>query len=251
MKKLLAFVLAAMMMASLAVSAMALTYDPCDPSLNPDTGGGPWPGCPGSGGGNQGGSGSGGNQGGSGGNQGSGGGTSTDDDKVLAPTDNIANEEESLEALAAGETVEVKLYNDTAALAPGTMDLLGSGKGKIIATIGKMTVTIPGGFGKTNEAGRVYYPLDFIDNPAQAASLAAPVKGEAAKTEVVKAGGDMAMPTSVTITLKTRLTGTVNIYYCSDDTGKYTLLASPVAKDGSITFATRQLGHLVLTTGTI
>ena len=77
---------------------------------------------------------------------------------------------------------------------------------------------------------------------------AAPVKGEAAKTEVVKAGGDMAMPTSVTITLKTRLTGTVNVYYCSDDTGKYTLLASPVAKDGSITFATRQLGHLVLTT---
>ena len=45
--------------------------------------------------------------------------------------------------------------------------------------------------------------------------------------------------------------GRPHFYYCSDDTGKYTLLASPAAKDGKITFATKQMGTMVLTTGTI
>ena len=83
------------------------------------------------------------------------------------------------------------------------------------------------------------------------ADLAAAVKGEKAKTEVVKAGGDMVMPTTVTVTLKTKLTGTVNVYYYNDTTRRYTLLASPAAKDGKITFATKQMGTMVLTTGTI
>ena len=34
-------------------------------------------------------------------------------------------------------------------------------------------------------------------------------------------------------------------------TRRYTLLASPAAKDGKITFATKQMGTMVLTTGTI
>ena len=114
-----------------------------------------------------------------------------------------------------------------------------------------MTVSIPGGFGKVNEPGRIYYPVDFSDSLATAADLAAAVKGEKAKTEVVKAGGDMVMPTTVTVTLKTKLTGTVNVYYYNPETRRYTLLASPVAKDGTITFATKQMGTMVLTTGTI
>ena len=93
--------------------------------------------------------------------------------------------------------------------------------------------------------------MDFSDNLANAADLAAPVKGDGAKTEVVKAGGDMVMPTTVTVTLKTKLTGTVNVYYYNPETRRYTLLASPTAKDGKITFATKQMGTMVLTTGTI
>ena len=68
---------------------------------------------------------------------------------------------------------------------------------------------------------------------------------------MVKAGGDMVMPTTVTVTLKTKLTGTVNVYYYNPETRKFTKLATTAAKDGKVTFATKQMGHLVLTTGTI
>ncbi len=240
MKKWLALILAVALMAALSVPAMA-AYDPCDPSLNPDTGGSNI-GCPGTGGGTTTPPTTPGGSGGTGsGTPGTAGG-SEDDDKRLAPTDNIANEEETLEALSAGETVEVKLYNDTAALAPDTMDLLGSSKGTLVAKVGKMTVTLPGGFGKVSEPGRVYYPLDFIDNAPLAGDLAAAVKGEKAKTEVFKAGGEMVLPGTATVTIKTRLEGMVKVYRYSEETGRYALLASPEAKDGSVTFATKALG---------
>ena len=54
-----------------------------------------------------------------------------------------------------------------------------------------------------------------------------------------------------TVTIKTKLDGKVNVYYWNDETKKATLIASPTAADGRVTFATKQLGHLILTTGTI
>ena len=61
----------------------------------------------------------------------------------------------------------------------------------------------------------------------------------------------MVMPTTVTVTLKTKLTGTVHVYHYNEETRRYTLIASPVAQDGKITFATKQMGVMVLTTGSI
>lgn len=178
-------------------------------------------------------------------------GNNSHDNSEPSPTENAANNDKTLDKLAAGESAEAKLTSGSAALSTDTMDTLGSHSGKLTVTVDKMTVAIPGGFGKVNEPGRIYYPMDFSDNLANAGDLAAAVKGDKAKTEVVKAGGDMVMPTTVTVTLKTKLTGTVNVYYYNPETRRYTLLASPVAKEGKVTFATKQMGHLVLTTGTI
>lgn len=157
---------------------------------------------------------------------------------------------------AGGATVPaipVKLTTGSANLYVGTADLIGSGKVGLLANVnnGAMTVLLPGGFGKVNEAGRVYYPLDFESNSRFAAEMLSAVQGENAKSEAVKAGGWMTMPATVTVSLKTRLEGKVNVYLYNPETGKYTLLASPTAKDGRITFGTRQMGYMVLTTGRI
>lgn len=182
---------------------------------------------------------------------GGGSGGSGDDKDEPAPTENAANDDKTLDTLTAGGSAEVKLTSGSAALSTDTMDTLGGHGGTLTVTVDKMTVAIPGGFGKVTEPGRIYYPLDFSASPANAADAAAAVKGTNAKTEVVKAGGDMVMPTTVTVTLKTRLTGTVRVYYYNPETRRYTLIASPTAQDGKITFATRQMGYLVLTTGTV
>jgi hypothetical protein len=157
---------------------------------------------------------------------------------------------------AGGATVPaipVKLTTGSANLYVGTADLIGSGKVGLLANVnnGAMTVLLPGGFGKVSEAGRVYYPLDFESNPRFADDMLSAVQGEGAKSEAVKAGGWMTMPATVTVSLKTRLEGKVNVYLYNPETGKYTLLASPTAKDGRITFGTRQMGYMVLTTGRI
>ena len=157
---------------------------------------------------------------------------------------------------AGGATVPaipVKLTTGSANLYVGTADLIGSGKVGLLANVnnGAMTVLLPGGFGKVSEAGRVYYPLDFESSPRYAAEMLSAVQGENAKSEAVKAGGWMTMPATVTVSLKTRLEGKVNVYLYNPETGKYTLLASPTAKDGRITFGTRQMGYMVLTTGRI
>ncbi len=176
---------------------------------------------------------------------------SSSDKSEPSPTENAANNDKTLDKLSAGESAEVKLTSGSAALSTDTMNTLGGHSGKLTVTVDKMTVAIPGGFGKVNEPGRIYYPMDFSDNLANAGDLAAAVKGDKAKTEVVKAGGDMVMPTTVTVTLKTKLTGTVRVYYYNEETRRYTLIASPAAQDGKVTFATKQMGVMVLTTGTI
>ena len=173
------------------------------------------------------------------------------DNSEPSPTENAANDDKTLDKLSAGESAEVKLVSGSAALSTDTMDALGGHGGKLTVTVDKMTVAIPGGFGKVTEPGRIYYPLDFSSSLPNAADLTAAVKGDKAKTEVVKAGGNMVMPTTVTVTLKTKLEGTVRVYPYNEETRRYTLIASPPAQDGKITFATKQMGHLVLTTGTI
>ena len=75
------------------------------------------------------------------------------------------------------------------------------------------------------------------------------VKGDTAKTETCKLGGNVVLPTTATVTIKTKLDGKVNIYYWNDETRKYTLLATPTAGDGKVTFATKQLGLLMMDDG--
>ncbi len=172
-------------------------------------------------------------------------------DKTPQATDNPANDDKTTDALRSGDAVELKLTNGSAGLSTDTIDTLGGSKGKLTLQNGGMTVTIPGGFGKVNEPGRIYFPFDYEDAPRCAADMLAAVKGESAKSEARKVGGSMTLPTTVTVTLKTKLTGTVHIYLYNEETGKFTLLASPVAKDGTVTFSTRQMGYMLLTTGRI
>ena len=172
-------------------------------------------------------------------------------DKTPQATDNPANDDKTTDALRSGDAVELKLTNGSAGLSTDTIDTLGGSKGKLTLQNGGMTVTIPGGFGKVNEPGRIYFPFDYEDAPRCAADMLAAVKGESAKSEARKVGGSMTLPTTVTVTLKTKLTGTVHIYLYNEETGKFTLLASPVAKDGTITLSTRQMGYMLLTTGRV
>ena len=56
----------------------------------------------------------------------------------------------------------------------------------------------------------------------------------------------MQMPSLVAVTLKTKLSGPVDIYHYDEETKTNTLLTTNMAKDGKITFSTKQLGNLVL-----
>lgn len=197
-----------------------------------------------------------------------------------SPTDNAANSNETAEAIreaaqvltsgagelpknavsvstASGATmtaIPVKLSSGSAALSVDTANTLGENGVALSANVdnGAMEVILPGGFGQINEPGRIYYPLDLNTAPSCAEEMKAAVKGnEDTRTETVKAGGDMVLPTTATITLKTKLEGRVNIYYYNEETRRFTKLATASPADGKVTFATRQMGHLVLTTGTI
>ena len=149
--------------------------------------------------------------------------------------------------------VPVKLHGLEASLSVDTMDLLADGKVGIKANInnGAAEIILPNGFQHTPEPGRFGYPLGFQKDPRDAELMKSAVKEEDAKTEAYKLGGNVVLPTTATVTIKTKLDGKVNIYYWNDETRKYTLLATPTAEDGKVTFATKQLGHLLVTTGTV
>ena len=199
-------------------------------------------------------------------------------DLDASKTDNQRAEEAAVdvidkvnEAIAAGEelpakaqTVEtatgststvvpVKLHGLEASLSVDTMDLLADGKVGIKANInnGAAEIILPNGFQHTPEPGRFGYPLGFQKDPRDAELMKSAVKEEDAETEAYKLGGNVVLPTTATVTIKTKLDGKVNIYYWNDETRKYTLLATPTAGDGKVTFATKQLGHLLVTTGTV
>ncbi len=149
--------------------------------------------------------------------------------------------------------VPVKLSGLEASLSLDTMDLLAGGKVGLKASInsGAAEVILPAGFTHTPEPGRFGYPLGFQKDPRGSDLMTELVKGDTAKTETYKLGGNVVLPTTATVTIKTKLEGKINVYYWNDETKKATLIASPTAADGKVTFATKQLGHLILTTGTI
>ena len=149
--------------------------------------------------------------------------------------------------------VPVKLSGLEASLSLDTMDLLAGGKVGLKASInsGAAEVILPAGFTHTPEPGRFGYPLGFQKDPRGSDLMTELVKGDTAKTETCKLGGNVVLPTTATVTIKTKLEGKINVYYWNDETKKATLIASPTAADGKVTFATKQLGHLILTTGTI
>lgn len=168
----------------------------------------------------------------------------TDDEPVIAVTDNEANSTETQNAIRDGEKVEVEVHNPTNAISLKTMNLLGANSGAALTvSIGDMSVTIPGGFGTVTEAGRVYYPMNYRSESKKASEMEELV-GDA-DYEAVEAGGVMTMPTAVT--LETDLEGTVHVYLYNEDNGKLTYVASPVEKDGKITFTTTHMGHFLLT----
>jgi len=201
---------------------------------------------------------------------------SSDDEPEPAATENIANDPKTTQAIeqamaaiadpsekmpsgavkaatAAGKeltVIPVKLTSGDA-LSTDTMELLGRGSSSVglQAKLSRMTVTIPGGFGQITEKGRISYPLIYEEDPASGDAMKAAVKD--GKSEAVKAGGDMRMPADVTVSLKTRLTGSVNVYYYNELTRKFTLLGTATPENGWLTFATRQMGNLLLTTGAI
>ncbi len=167
-------------------------------------------------------------------------------DEAPSATDNAANGNDVREAIAEGETAEVKLHNGSAGLAVSTMSLLGDNDGaSLTVSVGDMTVSIPGGYGEITEPGRIYYPMDYA-SPSPEEDAMADLIGDA-EFETVKAGAPMKMPTAVTVTLDTDLEGTIHIYRYDEDTSKLTYVTSVLVDDSEITFTTIWLGHFLLT----
>jgi len=153
---------------------------------------------------------------------------------------------------ASATVVSAKLYGLDATLSVDTMQALADSKVGLRANLdnGAAEVIIPGGFTMPTGAGVLGYSLGFQADPVFSNIMKSDVKGENAKTEVYRIGGGV-LPTTATITIKTKLTGKVNVYYWDEDTRRYTLLDSPTVEGKKLTFATKQLGNLVFTTGTI
>lgn len=64
-------------------------------------------------------------------------------------------------------------------------------------------------------------------------------------------GGNFSVPTTATVTLRTKLTGQINVYHYNEETRRFTLVASPTVQGSKVTFAASHLGNFILTTGTI
>lgn len=156
---------------------------------------------------------------------------------------------------AAGDTVPavgMKLYGISAYLSVEMMETLSeSGVGlRVTLDGGAAELLIPPGFAMPDAVGVVYYTIGFQQDPLYAGLMKRQVNGADAKTEVYKLGGGV-LPTAATVTLKTGLTGPVNIYHWNEDTREAALLAAATAENGKVTFAARQLGNLIITTGAI
>jgi len=176
-------------------------------------------------------------------------------DAMVAANDGKSASKVQNVATAAGTTVPavpVKLYGLSASLSIDTMEAIATGKTglKVNLDNGAAEVLIPAGFTMPKNTGVLAYPLGHQKDPYGANLMKDAVKEDSAKTEVHKLGGGT-LPTTATVTIKTKLTGAVNIYRWDEDTRKAALVASATASGGKVTFAAKQLGNFIITTGTI
>lgn len=156
---------------------------------------------------------------------------------------------------AAGATipaVSVKLYGIDAYLSVDSMETMADASVGLQVNLnnGAAGILIPGGFPFVDEPMRMSYLLGYKKDPYNTDLMKSFVRTPDAKTEVYKLGGGT-LPTTATVTLKTKLTGPVNIYHWDEDTRRVTLLTTTTAGNGKMIFATKQLGNLIITTGTI
>lgn len=156
---------------------------------------------------------------------------------------------------AAGATipaVSVKLYGVDAYLSVNSMETMADASVGLQVNLdnGAAGILIPGGFPFVDEPMRMSYLLGYKKDPYNTDLMKSFVRTPDAKTEVYKLGGGT-LPTTATVTLKTKLTGSVNIYHWDEDTRRVTLLTTATAENGKMIFATKQLGNLIITTGTI
>ncbi|MEG0942887.1 MAG: hypothetical protein RSD74_03410 [Angelakisella sp.] len=188
------------------------------------------------------------------------------EDTSPAPSDNEANTPETAEKIAgakAGDSVAVKLVSGSADISVSTMNALGAmGKNtNLTLTVsdglagGTAEIVIPGGFGKVTEAGRFSYPMNYRNKAEDHDTMVKAVKGSRSDgiTYTMRVGANMTLPTAATITLKTPAPhGTaLNIYKYDVHANKYVLLGKTTAKDGRLTFSTKEMGQLLFTTGTV
>lgn len=180
------------------------------------------------------------------------------------------NAVEAIEAISAGEATNVKVQQVTTAAGTSvsavTAKMYGIGASlsiKSMATVsdasvslnvsldnGAAEILIPAGFTMPNEPGVIGYSVGYQKDPLYTGLMTRQVKGDNAKTEVYRLGGGT-LPTTATVTVKTKLTGSVNIYTWDEDTRRSTLLATATAEGGKVKFDTKQMGNMIITTGTI
>lgn len=148
--------------------------------------------------------------------------------------------------------VPVKLFGLSASLPVDALETIAEGTIglRVVLDNGAAEVLIPAGFRMPAGTGVLAYGLGWQAEPLYSNLMRADVKEEGAKTEVYKLGGGT-LPTTATITLKTKLTGKINVYRWNEDTRRVALVASPAAEGGRVTFAAKELGNFILTTGTI
>lgn len=149
--------------------------------------------------------------------------------------------------------VSVKLYGFGAGLSLETMRTLAEGSTGLRVNLdnGAAQVLIPAGFPMPNIPGVLGYALGYQKEPSWEGNLMrALVKDPDALTETHRLGGGE-LPVAATVTLKTKLSGSVNVYYWDASTRKAAFLASGNAQNGKVSFATKQLGNLIVTNGTI
>lgn len=200
------------------------------------------------------------------------GGSSKSTDKSSRESSNTTAEKSALETVksandgkstskvqnfttAAGTSVpavSVKLYGFDVSLSIDMMRTLAQGSTglKVNLNNGAAHVLIPPAFDFPSSPGVLGYDLAYQSEPMYNYLMRALVKGDNTLTETHRLGGGQ-LPTPATITLKTKLAGTVNVYHWDESTRKATFLTTGNAEAGKVTFATKQLGNLIVTNGTI
>lgn len=149
--------------------------------------------------------------------------------------------------------VTVKLYGTSAYLSLESLTSLATGATSLNVSLdnGAVEILIPAGFTMPANSGMLAYPIGYQKDPIYSNLVATLVKGADAKSEILRVGGDLTLPTAATVTVKTKLTGAVNVYTWDEATRRVRFLTTATAGNGKVNFATKQLGGLLITSGTI